>query len=239
MNPDRMIELVQRSLRLAAEGKSGLPQEILDLHGLNTAPYRHMLNVLGAHCITYLECGVYTGTTLLAACYDNPIKRAVAVDSWRSQQIFERSATYKKSLKKRNPKPGPLQHFEANMERFKAHLPPVHTIDGDSFSDETLRLVAKKAPFELFHYDAAHDYASQRKALVQYAQFLTHPAIVVVHDYEMRSDSVLRDGKDWTLQVREGTEDGLRDIEYTNPELARFFSMTPTGEKEAIVLVLG
>ena len=237
MNPDRMIDLVKRALDLAQEVNFGLPQEIMDLHGLNTAPYRCLLNQLGAHCITYLECGVYTGTTLLAACYDNPIKRAVAVDSWRSQAIFERSATYKKSKGK---KPGPLQHFLANLARFTVHMPfPIHTIDGESFADETLRLVAKRAPFELYHYDADHSYESQRKALSEYAQFLTHPAIVVVHDWEMRSDSVLKDGKDWTEDVRFGTEDGLQDIRDTNPELFRAYSLTPTGEKEGIVLVLG
>ena len=236
MNPDRMIDLVKRSLRLAAEGKSGLPQEVLDLHGLNTAPYRHMLNILGAHCITYLEAGVYTGTTLLAACYDNPIKRAVAVDSWRSQAIFERSATYKKSKGK---KPGPLQHFEAALTVFEKVLPPVHTIDGESFADETLRLVAKRAPFELYHYDADHSYESQRKALAEYAQFLAHPAIVVIHDWGLREDSVLHDGKDWTEDVRQGTEAGLQDIEYTNQELYREISYTPSGKAEGLVLVLG
>ena len=236
MKTDLMIDLVKKALDLAQGVNFGLPQEIMDLHGLNTAPYRRMLNVLGAHCITYLEAGVYTGTTLLAACYDNPIKRAVAVDSWRSQAIFERSKTFKKSKGK---KPGPLDHFQANLARFMAHMPPVHTIDGDSFSDETLRLVAKRAPFELYHYDADHSYASQRKALSEYAQFLTHPAIVVIHDWGLREDSVLHDGKDWTEDVRFGTEHGLRDIEYTNPELFRAYSLTPTGEKEGIILVLG
>jgi len=220
-------------------GSSKLPKEIMDLFGLNTPLYRHLLSNLGAMSTSYLECGVYTGTTLLAACFQNRLDKIVAVDSWRSQAIFERSATYKKSLKKRNPKPGPLQHFKANLKRFGQFMPPVQIIDGESFDSSTMKKVAAHAPFDLFHYDADHSYESQRKALAEYAQFLTHPAIVVVHDYEMRSDSVLKDGKDWTEEVRQGTEDGLQDIEYTNPELFRAFSMTPTGEKEAIVLVLG
>ena len=234
-----MIEKIQYDLGMARLGLSSLPPEIMDLFGLNTAPYRHLLNRLGRSATRYLECGVYTGTTLLAACFRNHMKSVLAVDSWRSQAIFERSATYKKSLKKRNPKPGPLQHFKANLKRFGQFMPPVQIIDGESFDSSTMKKVAAHAPFDLFHYDADHSYESQRKALAEYAQFLTHPAIVVVHDYEMRSDSVLKDGKDWTEEVRQGTEDGLQDIEYTNPELFRAFSMTPTGEKEAIVLVLG
>lgn len=238
-----MIEKIQYDLGMARLGLSSLPQEILSLHGLNTAPYRHLLNRLGRSANSYLECGVYTGTTLLSACYQNPMKMAVAVDSWRSQAIFERSATYKKSLKKKNPKPGPFQHFKANLERWKGEMPPVHILDGESFADRTLALledmVKNHGPFDLVHYDAAHDYQSQRWALTKHARFFAHPCVVVIHDWEPRADSVLKDGRDWTEDVRHGTECGLQDIKDTNPELYRDFSLTPTGEKEGIILVLG
>ena len=77
-------EWVQAALKLADNGQSKLTERERELFGLSSERLRCLINnVCAVKDISYLEIGIYRGSTALAAAYGNDTTRVVGVDNFK------------------------------------------------------------------------------------------------------------------------------------------------------------
>jgi hypothetical protein len=89
------------------------PWPVFDLKGMSGRRYRLFINTL-IHRLSdprYLEIGIWNGSTLCAAIFQNAI-RAVAIDNWSEFG-------------------SPKEEFEANLARFRGEQTQVTVLEGD------------------------------------------------------------------------------------------------------------
>ena len=83
---DPLSSAVEASLSSAELGVSNLPSSVLSMPGMSGKAFRmFMNNLLGsvpAEDRSYLEVGVWSGSTFASALYGNEGVRAVAIDNW-------------------------------------------------------------------------------------------------------------------------------------------------------------
>lgn len=152
-------DTLKRLITDAEQGKSELPDDILNFEGgLSSPRVRRLLNALCAQPeARYLEIGVHTGSTFIAAVYGNTAP-ATCIDQW---QMFDHAQ----------------EQFERNVKR----LIPSRAftqIDGDCFSVELNGLRG----VNVFFYDGAHDRTSQYDAIKHYADRLARRCVLLVDD---------------------------------------------------------
>ena len=138
---------------------------------------RHFYNNLCSHPYArYLEVGSWRGSTLVSALFSNQHCPAVAIDNWSEFQ------------------------GETARDEFhavcKKHVPEawLHVIENDCF-----KVSLEGRTFNVFLFDGAHDYESQRRAMTHFYRYLELPCVVVVDDWN------------WDA-VRRGTYDGLNEV---------------------------
>ena len=137
------------------------------LKGLSSPAVREFFNVLCSSPETrYLEVGVHIGSSLIAACYDNPIKRAVGIDNWMMDP---------------NSKP----QLVAQLNTFKDHLrkkPEIIEVDAFSMTDVDHE---KLGEFDIYFYDGHHSADSTEKGLTHFFRNLAPVSIVILDDYSV------------------------------------------------------
>lgn len=165
--PKEAIEQVEKAMRWSdpIALKERLPNvDFAHIKGLSSLPCREFLNVLcGKPGTRYLEVGTHTGSSLLAACWNNSLSRAVGIDNWSMDP---------------NSKP---KLFE-QLETFKDYLKvKPEIIEGEAFGMDKSKL----GEFDVYFYDGHHSADSQEKGLTCFFKSLARVAIVVVDDYSV------------------------------------------------------
>lgn len=159
---DAMVHHVQAGLRAAGEGRSKLPQSVLELQGMSSPKVRHLLNHLCARPgVRYLEIGVLTGSTLVSALFGNPYARAWAIENW-SEFGGKREDL--------------LSSLELLSEEERARLT---LLEEDCFNLDLARLL----PCDVYFYDGNHERLSQRLAFTRFDPVLADPFVAVVDDW--------------------------------------------------------
>lgn len=138
------------------------PEFITSLDGLSSPKVWHLLNNLVAQSDTYLEVGVFKGSTLLAALYNNN-PYAVAVDNFSMA-------------------PDTRAEFFKNTKGKKFTF-----IEGDAFS---LKLKKIKKPIKLYFYDGHHSPEAQFKAIEYYLPALADEFVYVCDDFDRKKVSI-------------------------------------------------
>jgi hypothetical protein len=211
-----LVSLVQLAVRLAEQGVSRLPREVLvGVSGMSSALGRHMMSNLC--CLSpgtrYLEVGSYVGSTLLSCSAGCPtlVESTVAVDQFSFSGPSETA-----NIRNR---------FRRNLESIHGGFGPVTMVEGDGMqpstvaaartamadqlygahrsglrmlnaSDVLVRDVPAKA--NLYMYDGPHSADDHRNALTVWQDVLEDEFILIVDDWNDES-------------VREGTYAGLRE----------------------------
>lgn len=169
------IEQIQSAIAQAEDCVSQLTYREFEVGGFTSPKIRHLLNNLGALSTEYLEIGVHRGSTLVATCHGNTLKRFTGVDNFSE---FD-DGTVKKELEdnvlNRISGPGSL-FFE---DCFRSDLPG-----------------RMGGFYDMYLYDGAHDYASQKQAISHFLPVLADEFILCVDD------------TDWS-DVINGTNDGI------------------------------
>jgi precorrin-6B methylase 2 len=138
--------------------------QMLHMKGLSSPGCRIFMNTLcGKPGTRYLEVGTYTGSSLIAACYNNPLGRAVAIDNWSMDA---------------NAKPKLLSNL--NFMKHQIIRKP-EIIDGDAFTMDKSQL----GEFDVYFYDGHHSADSQEKGITCFWDNLAPISIVVVDDYSI------------------------------------------------------
>jgi len=174
---EHLKKIIDTALQGAGTSKL-TPQEIDTVGGFTSPNIRHLLNNLGAISTHYLECGSHVGSTLISTVFGNDnLQSAIGIDNF---SLFDEG---------QNARADFLKHCDTHIpNRYKL-------LEQDYFS------VTKKEipnPIDLYLFDGAHDYESQKKGITHFAQFLADEAIVMVDD------------TDWDEPLQ-GTMDGLQE----------------------------
>lgn len=159
----QLIEHAEISVEKAKNNTSKLSESILNINGMTGNKTRHLYNnICGLSGANYFEIGTYTGTSLISSLFENSVT-ALAVDNWSEFN-------------------GPKEQFINNMNEF---LPgkKYHFLEKDCFSitPEDIKNVFEE--IDIYLYDGAHDYESQRKALTYFSNYLSKYSIVIIDDF--------------------------------------------------------
>ncbi len=166
-NSERAANLtqhIQQSIHLATAHTSKLSPEILALEGMSSTKVRSLLNNLCSLPDTsYLEIGVWKGSTFVSALYGNEgaLRQAVAIDNWSEFG-------------------GPAAQFEQNCRSFLQKVPH-RAYSADSFKINPHEIVDR--PINIYFYDGAHDAHSQELALTHYYGVCDDLFILIVDDW--------------------------------------------------------
>ena len=158
--------------------------EALLIEGFSGTKTRHFYNNLADIVIDpgrkteYLEVGTFEGSSLVATLYQNSeVCHATIVENWAEFG-------------------GPRANFFNILDRFHIANESVNIFEEDFFQFNVSRLPHK---VDIYLYDGAHDYDSHYHAITHIWSQLSHFAIVVVDDWNLK-------------QVRQGTFDGLTAV---------------------------
>jgi hypothetical protein len=173
-----LIRHVMRSTSNADARKSQLTPAILQLEGMSSPKVRHLLNNLAARPGTrYLELGVWKGSTLVSALYQNATTApgAVAIDSWTAGDVQE-----------------------ACMRVCGQYLEPTayRLYRADCFAIDPRQYIPQ--PINLFFYDADHSFESQLQALTHYDCVFDDLFVAVIDDW---NDESVQDGTRAALEL--------------------------------------
>lgn len=155
--------ILKNAIDKAEQLKSKLtPEYIKKLDGLSTPKVWHLLNNIVAQHETYLEVGVFKGSTLMAALYgNNPY--AVAVDDFSMA-------------------PETREEFFNNTKGLNYTF-----LEGDCFK---LDLKKIEKPIQVYFYDGNHSPESQYNAIKYFLPAMADEFIYICDDYDRKKVSV-------------------------------------------------
>jgi hypothetical protein len=176
---DFLITHVKNSISNAFSNISNLSNDILSMEGMSGNKTRHLYNnICNLPHSTYLEVGTWKGSSFISAMYNNYDTYGYCVDNWCEFG-------------------GPKDDFYNNIKRFLTNK-DIKVIDKDCWAITSDDLQKK---INIFMYDGAHDYESQKKAITYYHQFFSKFVIIMVDDWTC----------DW-VDVKRGTMDGIKEM---------------------------
>ena len=163
----RAMEVSDAYLHKGTPSPRGLPAELFSLKGLSSPACRIFFNeICNKAEARYLEVGTYTGSSIISACWKNPLRRAVGIVDWS----MDKSA---------KPK------LESNIQFFKDDLMfgryAPEFIEAEAFSMDKTKL----GQFDIYFYDGHHSADSQEKGLTCFWDNLAPVSIVIVDDYSV------------------------------------------------------
>lgn len=155
-----MIEIVEQSIINANNNITKLNNKAFFIEGMSGRKNRIFLNsLLNVEGAKYFEVGVWKGSTMYSALYNNNIDYVVGVDNWSEFG-------------------GPKDEFLNNMEdlatKFDFYDLDCFSIDKKEFKDK----------FNIYFYDGNHDEINQEKALTHFYDCLEDNFIYICDDWD-------------------------------------------------------
>lgn len=184
MTTNQKIKAIKEAIEKAKNHQSKMDETAWSVPALSSLKIRHLMNNLGAISTRYLEIGVHKGGLFCSTVRNNiNLDVAFAIDNWASDEGSEDQA---------------WPQFMDNAENCLYYGTAFAHKKGDSFDDLPEPPTAFPNNIDLYLYDAAHDYESQRKAMTHFLPAMADEFIVCVDDWQYGD-------------VKKGTIDGLAD----------------------------
>ena len=180
---EQLIKHVNLSVENSNNNISKLTSEILSIDGMSGNKTRHLYNnICSLNGANYLEIGTWKGSSFISALYGNDIN-SIAIDNWVEFN-------------------GPKDEFISNVDKFCPDR-KFKFIEKDCFkiADDEIKSVYDS--IDIYLFDGAHDYESQRKAITYYKHLFSKYVIIIIDDF--RSDT-----PNWA-NVKKGTYDGIEE----------------------------
>jgi hypothetical protein len=182
-NLEQLINHVNKSVDDANNNISKLPASILDMDGMSGNKTRHLYNnICSLEGANYLEIGTWKGSSFISASYGNKVN-SIVIDNWAEFN-------------------GPKDEFLSNVDKFCPDI-KFNFIEKDCFQVNEDEIKSIYDSVDIYLYDGAHDYESQRKAITYYKNLFSKYVIIIVDDF--RSDT-----PSWA-NVKKGTYDGIEE----------------------------
>ena len=171
---DMFIAHVKQSIENADKGLSKLSPEVLEIEGMSSTKVRNLLNNLCSMPETsYLEIGLWKGSTWVAALYNNQfsISSAVGIDNW--SQFFDPQETVS-------------EKFSKNCAAFLPGFSQYRVYTENCFRMNIQNLARK--PITVYFYDGNHSASSQELAFTYFNPILDGVFVAVVDDWQAGQD---------------------------------------------------
>jgi hypothetical protein len=180
---DELINHAVNSYENSIKGISKLSPEVLSVEGMSGIKTRHLYNnICSLDGVNFLEVGSYKGSSFISAIYKNNIN-PIAVDNWAE---FD----------------GNRNVFINNVENFCPNQ-KFYFVEKNAFEITENDLTSVYESVDVFLYDGAHDYKSQKKAITHFYNFLSKYSIIIIDDW--------RNDGNWEA-VQRGTYDGINEV---------------------------
>lgn len=167
MTTEQRIEAIKNAIEMAKNHQSKMDETAWSVPALSSLKIRHLMNNLGAISTRYLECGVHKGGLFCSTIRNNPSLVDInATDSFASDADNEDKA---------------YPQFSENATKCRGVDSACNLLIGDTFKIDHSFVCG---PIDLYLYDAAHDYESQRKAMTHFLPVMADEFIVCVDDWQ-------------------------------------------------------
>jgi hypothetical protein len=159
--PESLVRICESAILGAEALRSKIPAVVANLRGFSAPKTRHLLNNLNSHGPhTYLEIGIFTGSTFVPALYDN-VGQGIGIDNYSQFQ-----------------EENPREALNENLLNFGGHLGQYRIDDRDCFGYEE----SERPQSNVFFYDGGHSEAETQLAIQNFGHANKHPFILVVDD---------------------------------------------------------
>lgn len=190
-----LITHVKKSIKNAESGESKIDKSVLEIKGMSSPIVRHFLNNL---CTlpnaSYMEIGVWRGSTLISAIFNNEnyFANAIAIENF--SQFTESVMTAENVVVEQVQR-----DFYANINKYK--MPKSFKF----FNEDCFRMDLKKIkeiPINIYFYDGDHSSENHEKAFTYFNEVFDDVFIAIVDDWN------------WT-NVQESTKRAFNKLNYT------------------------
>lgn len=171
MTDSALSKLVDACLKVAVSTPDeGLRGGIYEIEGMSGRRYRQFINLLlrGIDNPAYLEVGVWRGSTLCSAIYQNERVRAVAIDNWSQFG-------------------GPKEDFQKNLDAFKPVEAEVRVLE-QNFREVNFAGIGQ---FNVYMFDGPHSKKDQFDGIEVALPALEPEFVLIIDDWNWKD---VRDG---------------------------------------------
>lgn len=183
MNLDEIKDHVYRSIENSNNNISKLTIDILEMEGMSGKKTRHLYNNLcSLPNINYLEVGTWKGSSFISAAYENNMN-SIVIDNWSEFGSVK-------------------QEFLNNFEKYCTDQ-KLNLIEKDCFDVTKSEINEIYDTIDIYLYDGAHDFESQKKAITYYKNLFSKYVVIIIDDF--RSDTPSNS------EVSKGTYAGLEE----------------------------
>jgi hypothetical protein len=174
MNSDFIDNCILNAYKL----KSSLTENILNIQGMSGKMTRHLYNnICSLPKVNYLEIGCWKGASSISSLYKNHDLNATIIDNWT--EFSNARFDFSKNISK---------YIDPNLN--------LQLINENCFK---LQSKLEYSPYNIFIYDALHDFESQKLAIIRFWKYLDKSCIIIIDDWC------------WD-NVKRGTIEGLQEV---------------------------
>ena len=172
---DKNKDAVKEAFYLAEHDRSNLREYDRDLYGYSGKKIRHAINNICSikDKLTYVELGVYRGSTMIAATYNTKVAKAYGVDDFT---IDLKEATPYKETGWSNPR-------IAAEELFEKYKKPINLIKSEARSVDFSLIPGK---IDIIHYDLDLHHASLESILRYYLHKFDKHTLLIISNWNAR-----------------------------------------------------
>ena len=178
---------IEESIHWANLEVSKLTQNIMDIHGLSSRKVKCLLNnICNIDGATYLEIGVFRGSTFCSAIYGNNIK-SIGIDNWSSPFLTPNHLKYQLSFLNKDKSIDPKTEFINNVKKYgKEGDVSVYRANYLDFDFTTLGDV------DIVFYDGETKHHDRYKALMNIIPIMNKTSILIVDDFNWDVSSIYK-----------------------------------------------
>lgn len=169
-------EKIINAISLAKQEKSKLTQDVLNVDGMSSKKFRHLLNNLVDTKTRYLDIGTWKGSTVISALYGNNPEFYITIDDWSCHGDYTPDFySYFRTILKQEP----------------------NFLNQDSFTVDLNKHNIKN--INLYLYDGGHHWEQQYESINYYYEGLADEFIFIVDDY---NEKKIQSATQWILKER-------------------------------------
>jgi hypothetical protein len=190
------IKHIEDSIHWAELEVSKLTLEIINIHGITSNKVKCLLNnICNIDGATYLEIGVFRGSTFCSAIYGNNIK-SIGIDNWSSPYLMPSGVSQKMNFYIKDKGNDPKEEFISNAKKFgKEGDVSVYRANYLTFDYTQID------PIDIVFYDGETKQYDQYQAIKNICPIMKDNCILIVDDWNWQKDTVYKALEDCNLQI--------------------------------------